>query len=73
MKNKTAGNSEAYHARYKQITSFDKHIARRYDNMKGSTYLFIIAGQLIDGVFSENDLVEFSEEARQAIKMIAAF
>lgn len=40
--------------------------------MKGSTYLFIIAAQLSDGIISENDLDEFSEEAIQAIKLISA-
>jgi hypothetical protein len=71
-KNKATGNREAYHSLYKQITGFDKHIARRYDNMKGSTYLFIIAAQLRDGIISENDLNEFSEEARLKVKRIAA-
>jgi len=64
-------NREAYHALYKQLTGFDKHIARRYDNMKGSTYLFIIAAQLSDGIISENDLNEFSPGVKQAIILIA--
>ncbi len=71
-KNKAIDNREAYYSLYKQIASFDKHIARRYDDMKGSTYLFIIAAQLSDGIISENDLDEFSEEAIQAIKLISA-
>lgn len=66
-KNKATDNREAYLSLYKQITGFDKHIARRYDNMKGSTYLFIIAAQLSDGIISESDLNEFSPEAKQAI------
>ena len=69
-KNKATKNSEAYSSLYQQITRFDKHIARRYDNMKGSTYLIIIAAQLRDGIISENDLDEFSEEVRQAVKRI---
>lgn len=71
-KNKAIDNREAYYSLYKQITGFDKHIARRNDDMKGSTYLFIIAAQLSDGIISENDLDEFSEEAIQAIKLISA-
>jgi hypothetical protein len=70
-KNKAIDNREAYHSLYKQITGFDKHIARRYDDIRGSTYLFIIAAQLRDGIISENDLNEFSEEVRQAIQRIA--
>jgi hypothetical protein len=71
-KNKAIDNREAYHSLYKQITGFDRHIARRYDNIKGSTYLFIIAAQLSDGIISENDLNGFPEEVKQAIIRIAS-
>lgn len=70
-KSKATGNREAYHSLYKQITGFDKHIARRYDGMTGSKYLFIIAAQLYDGIISENDLDEFSTEVKQAVIRIA--
>ena len=42
------GTRDTYHALYGHIRDYDKHIARRYDNMSGSKYLFIIAGQIID-------------------------
>ena len=71
-KNKAIDNREAYHSLYRQITGFDKHIARRYDNMKGSTYLFIIAAQLRGRIITENDLDGFSEEVKQAIILIAS-
>ncbi len=71
-KNKAIDNREAYYSLYKQIASFDKHIARRYDDMKGSTYLFIIAAQLSEGIISESDLNEFSPEVKQAIIRIAS-
>ncbi|MDO9257395.1 MAG: hypothetical protein Q7U54_17885 [Bacteroidales bacterium] len=71
-KNKRLDNREAYHSLYKQITGFDKHIARRYDDMTGSKYLFIVAAQLRDGIISENDLNEFSPEAKQAILRISS-
>jgi hypothetical protein len=71
-KNKAIDNREAYHSLYKQITGFDKHIARRYDGMTGSKYLFIIAAQLRDGIISENDLKEFSPEVKQAVIQIAS-
>jgi hypothetical protein len=70
-KNKVIDNREAYHSLYKQITGFDKHIARRYDDMTGSKYLFVIAAQLRDGIISENDLNEFSPEVKQAVIKIA--
>lgn len=70
-KNKTQNNRESYHLLYKHIIDFDRHIARRYDRMTGSKYLFIIAAQLYDGVISENDLTDFSNEIQQSIKTIA--
>jgi hypothetical protein len=70
-KNKSKNNRETYHSLYQHIIDFDKHIARRYDEMTGSKYLFIIAGQLRDDVISENDLADFSDEVKQAIKLIA--
>ena len=69
-KNKAIDNREAYFSLYKQIIGFDKHIARRYDDIKGSTYLFVIAAQLYDGIISEKDLDDFSPEVKQAILRI---
>lgn len=62
---------EAYQTLYQNVKNYDKHIARRYDNMKGSTYLFIIAGQLIDGAITADDLNALSEEAQQLVLKIA--
>ena len=72
-KNQVSVNRDAYHKLYKQIVNFDKHLAQRYDRITGTNYLFIIAGQLNDGVITENDLNGFSNEAMAAIKMIAGF
>ncbi len=71
--NNKKDNRDSYHALYKQITNFDKHIAKRYDCIRGSDYLFIIGAQLHDGIISEDDLKEFSEEKIAAIKMIADY
>lgn len=70
-KNKQKDNREAYYSLYSHIKKFDKHIAQRYDRVTGSTYLFVIAGQLYDGIISDDDLENFSEEAKQAVKRIA--
>jgi len=68
-KNKTKNNKEAYHALYNHITDFDEHIAARYDRMTGSAYLSILAGQLYDGVISEDDLSVLSGEVKEAVKL----
>jgi hypothetical protein len=70
-KNKSKNNRDAYLSLYKHIIDSDKHIASRYDGITGSKYLFIIAAQLLDGVISENDLKDLSNEVQQAIKVIA--
>ena len=70
-KNKSTDNRDAYHLLFKKITDFDKHIARRYDGMTGSKYLFVIAAQFRDGIISESDLEKCSERVKQAVKLIA--
>ncbi len=70
-KNKSTDNRDAYHLLFKKITDFDKHIARRYDGMTGSKYLFVIAAQFQDGFISESDLKKRSERVKQAVKLIA--
>jgi hypothetical protein len=49
----------------------NKAIDNREAYMTGSKYLLIVAAQLSDGIISENDLNEFSEEARLTVKRIA--
>jgi hypothetical protein len=71
-KNHIKDNRESYHLLYKHISQFDKHIARRYDNMTGSKYLFVLAGQFAENVISENDLENVPEHIIQAIKLIAS-
>ena len=66
-KNGQQDNRDAYDVLYKTVRDFDKHIARRYDNMKGSTYLLILATQLADKLISEGDLAEMNPDARNAI------
>ena len=67
-KSELLGNQDTWHRLYKKITTFDKYIARRYDGMTGSNYLLVIIGQLRDGLISESDLENFSQEVRQVLK-----
>ncbi len=60
-------DKDAYMKLYKSVTSHDKHIARRYDDMRGSTYLFIIAGQLADGIISIEEIDVFREDTRSRL------
>jgi hypothetical protein len=63
-------NTETYHAVYKHIKNFDKHIAFRYDGITGSRYLITITGQLLDDVLHEEDLADFSEEVQLYLKSV---
>ncbi len=60
-------DKDAYMKLYKSLTNHDKHIGRRYDNMKGSTYLFIIAGQLADRIISIEEIDVFNEEIKSRL------
>ena len=60
-------NKGTYYLLYTHITDFDKHIARRYDGMRPSNYLLIIAAQLNEGFITENDLDSLPEEIKQDV------
>lgn len=57
-------NNASYYTIYEHITDFDKHIARRYDGVTGSKYLYVILDQMVDGIITPNDLTEFSEDVQ---------
>lgn len=60
-------NRAAYQKLYKTITGHDKRIQKRYDGLTGSRYLVTVAAILFDGQITEEDIREFSEEAKQSI------
>jgi hypothetical protein len=70
---KKSDNRDTYHTLYKSVRDFDKHIARLYDNMSGSKYLFIIIAQLQNGIIDDSDLEGLSEDAMDKIKTIMSF
>jgi hypothetical protein len=59
-----------YYKIFNAVKDFDKHIARRYDNMKGSTYLNIVAGQLVDDLYDVSEVDSFDEPAKNRILML---
>ena len=64
---------ENYHELLRNVINFDKQIARRYDGMKGSNYLIIIACQLMDGYISETDIEPLAEEVKLWIHQFINF
>lgn len=62
---------ETYYQIFESLKKFDKHIARRYDGMTGSEYLYVLAGQLADEVISIYDLNEFDQIVKNKIIFIS--
>jgi hypothetical protein len=65
-----ADNREPYHKLYVDITNVDKHIARLYDRMSGSSYPFIIVAQVREGIVAKGELEAFSPEVREWLEQL---
>ena len=61
---------EAYLELYKHIRDFDKHVARRYDDVKNDDLILIVAQQLREGLVPRQELEAFSEEPRVWLERI---
>jgi hypothetical protein len=59
--------NDVYRKLNETMHEHDKTIARRYDQMGSANYAQIVAAQLADGLISETDLEELSDEMRQQI------
>jgi hypothetical protein len=44
---------------YKKVTSFDKHIGKRYNDLTGSHYFLAVYSLFYDGVLSTEDIARF--------------
>lgn len=60
-------NREAYMKMYKQVTGYDRHIAKRYNGLTGSRYLITLIGLVYDKVVNEDELTDFTGEVREYI------
>jgi hypothetical protein len=60
-------NRESYHKLYSPVKEHDKRISKRYDGLTGSRYLVTVAVILFDGQITEDDIKDFSDEAKQSI------
>ena len=64
---KKLDNREAYHEIFGTVKANDKFSVRRYDDLRGSTYMKTLQGLLANNTISEADLSGFSETTRNAI------
>jgi hypothetical protein len=61
---KTGDPHKLYLNLYKKVTSFDKQIARRYDNLTGSRYFMTVWELFYDEVLSTEDISRFDSEVQ---------
>jgi hypothetical protein len=61
-------NRESYYAVFKAVKDFDKHIARRYDDISNSLLFDKVIELMHDKLIIEEDLKGFSEEIIEKIK-----
>lgn len=66
-----ANDRDTWFELYNEVTSHDKNIARRYDDISGSKYLLVIMNQLINEVIREEDLADLDEDLRERLLMAA--
>ena len=59
---------EAFHELRNHLNDFRKYLARRYDDLRGSTYLLVISAIFKDGYITEEDIKDFSEETKEVIR-----
>jgi hypothetical protein len=58
-------NRQAYHKLFEATIEQNKHISRRYDNMRGSRCLLTIGAILYDGYITETDIKDFSQAVKE--------
>jgi len=63
----TENPQENYHKLYKQITSFNKHLGKRYDYMSGSHYFMTVWGLFYDDVLTTEDISRFDIEVQNEL------
>jgi hypothetical protein len=70
----TGNPQDNYQKLYKQITSFDKHLGKRYDYMSGSHYFMIVWGLFYDDVLTTDDISLFDSEVQnELLRLKSAF
>ena len=70
---KFPGNHDAYMKLYQTVKKNDINIGRIYNDKGGSRWVEVIVSQLIDGVITVEDLVDFDEEVRNTILLWSGF
>ncbi|HOZ29409.1 MAG TPA: hypothetical protein PLL66_00660 [Bacteroidales bacterium] len=67
--NKDIAVRDAYYKLFEHIKSFDKQISKRYDALKNSDFPLVISVLLNEKIISEEEISDFSEDAKIYIKL----
>jgi len=67
-KDGNATGREIFHETRTYLNNFLKHLERRYDNLCSSDYLLTLAGILKDGLITEEEIKDFSDEAKETVR-----
>lgn len=59
---------EIYHKLHDTIRDHRKHLARRYDDLRGSTYALVLSAMLADNIITVDDLQGMREETVEVLK-----
>ena len=64
---KTGNSHELYLKLYKEVTSFDKHIGKRYNDLTGSSYFITVLGLFYDEVLKPEDIARFDMDVQNEL------
>ncbi|MDD3858802.1 MAG: hypothetical protein PHW83_01270 [Bacteroidales bacterium] len=67
--NKEIAVRDAYYRLFEHIKSFDKQISKRYDALKNSDLPLVISVLLNEKIISEEEISEFSEDAKRILNL----
>jgi hypothetical protein len=70
---KTGNPQELYHKLYEIVTTFDKHIAKRYNGLSGSSYFNTVLGLFCNEILTPEDIARFDIEVQNKLVSIKDF
>jgi len=67
---KTEDPQKLYHKLYDIVTTFDKHIGKRYNNLSGSQYFYTILDLFYNEILMPEDIARFDIEVQNKLASI---
>jgi len=64
---KTENPQKLYHKLYDMVTTFDKHIARRYNDLGGSRYFITVFNLFYNEILMPEDIARFDIEVQNKL------